>query len=124
MDSMSSSTKKIDFDKLELPKNKTRADYLVVAAGEQAFCWVAVLELKKGALNANQVAKQLQAGALDAEKIVHPKAAFEFRPIAVCGSVSEHQKRNLRKKLIMFRGKKEIIRWMKCGKRLVDVLDS
>jgi len=116
----------VDFDKPGSPleTDTTRCDYLLVAEGEHACGWVAVLELKRGRLHADHVVRQLQAGASAAEKLIPSDAAFRFRPIAVSGSTSKHERAKLkdRSSMIVLRGSKEPVRMMSCGAPLVKVL--
>ncbi len=116
----------IDFDKPGSPlaTNATRCDYLLVAEGQHARGWVAVLELKRGRLHADHVVRQLQAGASAAENLVPPGAAPSFRPIAVSGSASKHERAKLknRSNMIVLRGNREAVRLMSCGAPLVQAL--
>ncbi len=116
----------VDFDKPSslLSEGETRCDYLLVAEGEDAQGWVAVLELKQGQLHANQVVRQLRAGASAAEKIIPSGHAIRFRPIAVSGRSSKHERAQLRNQLIRFHEHKELVRMMACGDRLMTVLDQ
>ncbi len=117
----------VDFDKPGLPlgEGETRCDYLFFANGERCAGWIAPLELKKGSLDANEVAKQLQAGAKFAEKCVSRKQNVTFRPIvALAGSTRKIQIKKLRedKNKVRFHSHVEAIRRMKCGTPLKNVL--
>ena len=119
----------VDFDKPGSPlgKSETRCDYLFVANGERCAGWIASLELKKGSLDANEVAKQLQAGAKFAEdatkEFFSRKQNVTFRPIvALAGSTRKSQRERLKKNKVEFYGHVEVIRRMKCGASLKNVL--
>ena len=118
----------VDFDRPGSPlsTDATRCDYLLVAEGEQARGWVAVLELKRGRLHADQVVRQLRAGAIAAEKLVPADEAFNFRPIAASGSTPKHERTKLRdkSKMVALHGIKEPVRLMSCGAPLVQALRS
>ena len=116
----------VDFDKSGSPleRHATRCDYLLVAEGEHACGWVAVLELKRGRLHADQVVRQLRAGARAAEKVVPAGEAVRFRPIAASGRTPIYERRKLRDRscMIALHGKKEPVRLMSCGARLITAL--
>lgn len=118
----------VDFDKPGSPlaQDATRCDYLVIAEGQQSFGWVAPLELKRGQLHADQVVRQLQAGASAAEKLVPKDEPIKFRPVAASGSASKHERNRLRnqKSRIRFHGHAEPIRLMSCCAPLVQALGS
>ena len=59
---------------------------------------IAVLELKRGQLNAREVVSQLRAGAKAAEKLVPEGHAIRFRPVAVTGQTSKYERNQLRKR--------------------------
>ena len=116
----------VDFDKPGSPlaADATRCDYLLVAEGEHARGWVAVLELKRGRLHADHVVRQLRAGASATEKLVPRGEAFRFRPMAASGSTPKYERTKLRdkSKMIALHGVKEPVRLMSCGARLVTAL--
>lgn len=116
----------VDFDKPGSPlaADATRCDYLLVAEGEHAHGWVAVLELKRGRLHAEQVVRQLRAGASAAEKLAPPSEAIRFRPIAASSSTPKHERTKLRNRTnaVRFHGHVEPVRLMSCGAKLVMAL--
>ncbi len=116
----------IDFDKRgsPLPPNVTRCDYLLVAEVENTPPLVAVLELKRGKLHADQIVRQLRAGASAAEKLVPQNQAVRFRPIAASGSAPKHERTKLRDKAnrIKLHEQNERVRLMSCGARLAATL--
>ena len=118
----------VDFDKPGSPlaQEATRCDYLLVAKGQQEFEWVAPLELKRGQLRADQVVRQLRAGASAAEKLVPEGEPVKFRPVAASGSASKHERKRLKDKgnMIRFHGHVEPVRLMSCGAPLVRALGS
>ena len=116
----------IDFDKPGSPlkPDKKRCDYLLIATEEQKQDLIAVLELKRGQLNAREVVSQLRAGAKAAEKLVPEGHAIRFRPVAVTGQTSKYERNQLRKKSnhITFHEHQEISRWISCGNSLKKAL--
>ena len=117
----------VDFDKPESPlgQNDYRCDYLVILEDqEKGIAWTVPLELKKGQLHANEVIRQLRAGAKAAEKIVPKVEPIEFRPVAATGSMSIHERNILRavRSKIRFRGQKEYVRRIECGDQLITAL--
>ena len=118
----------VDFDKPGSPlaANATRCDYLLIAEGEHADGWVVVIELKGGRLDADEIVRQLRAGASAAERFVHQGEAFRFRPVAASGSVPKYERTKLRDKanMIGFHGHEERVRLMHCGDRLAMALRS
>ena len=109
----------VDCDKRGAPvaADAGRCDYLVVAEGESAPGWVAVIELKRGGLHANQVASQLRAGASVAEKLVPRDGELRFRPVVASGKTSKYELQKLKAKRnrIPFHGRCEPVRWVRCG---------
>ena len=119
MTDMPASRVVVDFDKPGSPlaTDTTRCDYLLVAEDKQHACrWVAVLELKRGQLRADQVVRQLRAGASAAANLVPPGEAFRFRPVAACGSFPKYERQRLkdRSNIIVLHGEK--------GARPIDVV--
>ncbi len=118
----------MDFDKPSSPltPNRTRCDYLMVADGKNAQSWIVVLELKRGKLYADQVARQLQAGASAAEDFVNSSDAirFRFRPIAVFGNTNKYERHRLKRKSIKFHKREEKIRTLSCGQKLTSALNQ
>ena len=114
----------IDLDKPGSPaaSNAKCCDYLVFVEDQHGVVWVAPLELKRGKLHADQVARQLQSGAKVAENRIAQSAAVTFRPVAVTGSASIHERNTLKKNRVKFHGRLEPIRLMKCGTSLAQVL--
>lgn len=116
----------IDFDKPGSPlaPTATRCDYLVIAEDQHNAKWVAPLELKRGSLHANEVTKQLQAGANAAESFVANDEAVRFRPVAASGRVSKHERTKLKenRNMIRFHGRREPIRLISCGSQLIQIL--
>ena len=89
----------IDFDKPGSPlgEGETRCDYLFVANGEKCVGWIAPLELKKGRLKADKVARQLQAGAKKvAEELVSQNQKVEFCPTVAFGNTHKIEIKMLR----------------------------
>ena len=116
----------VDFDKPGSPlaADAVRCDYLLVAEGKHGHGCVAVLEVKRGRLHADQVVRQLRAGASAAEKIVPRGKALRFRPVAVSGRAPKHERTKLKNKAnaIEFHGRREPVRLMSCEARLATAL--
>lgn len=127
MTSMPASRLVVDFDKPGSPlaTGAIRCDYFLVAEDKQHACkWVAVLELKRGQPRADLVVRQLRADASAAAKVVPRSAKCRFRPIAVPSSAPKHERHTLKNKsnMIALHGRKEPVRLMSCGDRLVTAL--
>ena len=116
----------VDLDKPGSPlaSNATRCDYLVIAEDQQDIGLVALLELKRGQLHADEVVRQLQAGADAAEKLITQDEEVRFRPIAASNRVSKHERTRLKRvrSMVRFHGRKEPIRLMSCGAPLSQEL--
>ena len=116
----------LDFDQPTAPGDpaKGRCDFLLVASNFEDKDWIAPIECKKGALDASRVVRQLRAGAAVAGTIVPTECDFEFRPIAAIGSVPKAERLRLRRpqNVIECRGRRESVRLIKCGGRLVTAL--
>ena len=111
----------MDCPELPIATNETRCDYLFIGNEN----WVAPLELKRGRVDAGEVAAQLRAGAAFAERIVPSGADVRFRPVVGYGgklprSQSEALKRKGAK--VRFRGKEYEVRAIRCGRQLAQVL--
>ena len=117
----------VDFDKQAAPVrgDGRKCDYLFVAEGGHGQAdWVAPLELKRGALRASEIVRQLRAGAEAAERLVPGDLQPAFRPVAACRSIHKLERAALRERrnLIAFRGRMEAVRLIKCGDRLIKAL--
>lgn len=117
----------VDLDKPGSPLeiDEKRCDYFLFAEDKHECRWVVVLELKHGKLRLNKAVRQLRAGASAAESLIPQDEEFRFRPVAATGSVRKDQRRQLKNNsnMIELHGKKEPIRLMACGERLVMVLN-
>lgn len=116
----------IDFDKPGSPlgPDSSRCDFLFIAEGDNAIGWVAPLELKRGRLHANEVVRQLRAGASVAEELIARGTPVAFRPIAASRGISKAERNLLRQKNneIGFHGRREAVRLLSCGEQLVRAL--
>lgn len=116
----------IDFDKADsrVDQNEIRCDYMFIADSQDHDGWVVPIELKKGALHATKVHRQLSAGAVVAEKMVPHCANIKFRPTAAFGSIhiAERNKLKQRNFTVKYRGAYEPIRLLKCGASLSGAL--
>lgn len=116
----------IDFDKSGSPlaQDATRCDFLIIAKNQPSSGWVVPIELKRGQLKASQVVRQLQAGTSAAERLVLGSEPIKFRPVAVSGSISKHERMRLRENQsrIRFHEHREPIRLITCGDPLNQAL--
>ena len=115
----------VDCKELDLPKDGSRCDFVYVGCrGKQD--WLAVIELKGGAVEARDVWKQAQACASYAERVLLERdEKVQFQPVvAYAGKVHGSQVSALRKKLfqVKFRGDSYGIKLLRCGKQLTDAL--
>ena len=102
-----------------------RCDYLFIAEDGAGAGWVAPMELTTGPVDADKFARQLQAGASAAERVVRRSESVRFRPVAVYGGGSHiAQRRKLQRndRKVSFHGVREPIRLMKCGAPLAGQL--
>lgn len=104
--------------------HQVRCDYLFIADGQGHDGWVVPMELKRGALDAEKVHRQLTAGAALADKIVPRRENIRFRPTAAYGSIRIEDRNKLKRARysIKFRGQDEPIRLLKCGTPLKSIL--
>ncbi len=116
----------VDFDKPGSPlgSNQTRCDYLFIAEGNEGSGWVVLLELKKGRLHADEVVRQLKAGARVAERLAPSDNQVRFRPVAVAGNAPKAERNRLKAKKgrIQFHGCAETVRLISCGDALTKAL--
>ena len=116
----------LDEDGSPLGPQDRRCDYLFFAdADDGGDGWVATLELKRGRFHSGQFARQLQAGAAAAERIVPGNVAVRFRPVAVYGggvTKAERLRWQRQPSRVRFRGKHELLRRMTCGQELANQL--
>ncbi len=103
----------------------TRCDYVFIAEDGAGAGWMVPLELTTGPVDADKFARQLQAGASAAERVVPRSESVRFRPVAVYGGGSHiAQRRKLQRndRKVSFHGVREPIRLMKCGAPLAGQL--
>ena len=116
----------IDLDKEGSPfaRQDSRCDFLFVSENQDGPCIFSPLELKKGALDAGKVVKQLQAGADLLEN--HPTFSgnAKLATVAVSGKNTKAQLSRIAKSKyqIRFKGGLVKISHMKCGNELADTL--
>ncbi len=114
----------IDMDHSSSPPAKgARCDYLFVGAVDTKAnaLHVVPLELKSSSFKADGVKKQLEGGAIVANKVV-PKGECEFVPVVAYKRAARWQIKSLAQHPVSFRGKEYLIKVMKCGTGLVEVL--
>lgn len=118
----------IDFDSAGSPlnENQVRCDYLFIADSQDHDGWVVPIELKKGALNAKEVHRQLSTGAVVSKKKEPHYANVKFRPTAALGSIhiAERNKLKQQRFAVKYRGVYEPIRLLKCGSDLGGALNG
>lgn len=119
----------IDFDKPGSPlgKRQVRCEYLFVADRAGGGGWVVPMEFKSSRMKVSKVAKQLQAGAGAAEKLVPKERRMTLCPVAVLHEgINKWQRQDLRRpdNAVQFRGCREPVRVLLCGALLTDVLNS
>ncbi len=116
----------LDCEDLNLPSDQTLCDYIFLGAKERDTDkdWVVPMELKKGNVDISEVAKQLQGGANVADQIISHDASMSFIPVVASGNFSKHEQRQLRNRSnnVRFRGRSAIIRRIRCGDSLTQVL--
>ena len=115
----------MDCDKLPIGQNEKRCDYIFIGGSDGI--WLVPMELKKGALGASEVKKQLQAGAQFAEKIILKNEQILFLPIAVFGRKAHPTElRKLRQPAnrIRFRNQRFSIQLLKCGRHLFEAINK
>ena len=114
----------IDLDCHELGiTNETRCDYLVVFE-EDSTTYVVPIELKGGGIgNVSHVIEQLECGTELAARCLSQGDVSRFIPVLVHKKgIHKHDLNSLRKKKITLHNHKEMIRTVKCGKKLADVI--
>ena len=118
----------VDFDKPGSPlgSHQTRCDYLFFAEDAEGLGWVAPLELKRGRLHADEVVRQLQAGACAAEELVSSNEPVTFRPVAASGRKSKAERNKLKSKgsRVWFHGRAKAVKLISCGAPLAGALGA
>ena len=117
----------IDMNRDDSPvdQNQTHCDFLFVGSlSGQNEEWVVPIELKRGAIGATEARDQLQAGADAADQLVPRELDFRFLPLAVSGRLAQAERAQLRKNShkIRFRGRRVLIKRVRCSSRLADTL--
>ena len=116
----------IDLDRCEelVSKNNTRCDYIIICEfnGDN---WIVPLELKSGKASGSKIVAQLRAGASIAENLVPSSAKVRFRPVAAC-KLSKYERLVVRKvaNKVKFRQKREFIKRINCGCKLIQALKA
>lgn len=113
----------VDLDRCEVlvPRDAIRCDYILICklSGDD---FVVPLELTTGKKRASKIVGQLQAGASIAEGIVCNGVSVKFRPVFAHRGIKIHEMKTLRTKRVKFGQKSEIVRLIRCGSKLADVL--
>lgn len=116
----------IDFDSTysPIPQQQSKCDYLYVDESN-SMNHVVPLELKSGDVpSVSQVSKQLQAGANFCQSHLSTNFDVNFIPVLVSGTLHKSKRLKLRKHTITFNQRLFKIRWLKCGNKLIDVLNT
>lgn len=115
----------VDLDKPSSPlsRSDTRCDYLVFAEEPGQRALFVPLELKKGRLRPSRVVAQLRAGTNAAVEAVGSRSVH-FLPVAAVGSSHRANLTTLKKyaNRVSFGNQRKTVRVMRCGGKLVDVL--
>ncbi len=113
----------IDMDHEKAPmgrQGEKKCDYIFIG---EVGAWVSPLELKRGKLRASEVVRQLQAGAVVAERFVPLAAKTEFCPIAAYGGGAHRNEITaLRNSSVRFRSKETSIVLVRCNTSLMGAL--
>lgn len=117
----------IDMDHSCSPAAGARCDYLFIgtANAKKVDLDIVALELKSSGFKAASVSKQLAGGAKAAAKVV-PKVRCRFVPVVAHAGARGWQIRELAKPKhhVRFRGKQYLIRTLRCGDGLSEVLQA
>ena len=103
-------------------KHKKRCDYVFIGQTD-ATIYVALIELKSGRVDsATDVTQQLQGGADHmAATLLPSNVACQFRPILAYRKMQKEILKQLRGKTVRLHGRKEPIKLVHCGSKLIDV---
>ena len=117
----------MNHDDSPIDRNQTHCDFLFVGSlSGKTEEWIVPIELKRGAIGADEARDQLQAGA-DAADCLAPNELSpepEFLPLAVSGRLAQAERAQLRKSshMIRFRGRRVLVERARCGSQLADIL--
>lgn len=114
----------MDCKQLDLRKYRSRCDCVFVGYHGEAD-WVAPVELKRGAVEASEVGRQVQAGATFAERnLLCSGEKVRFRPVVAFGRVHRSQTLELKKERykVKFQNESYEIMLIRKGKPLADAL--
>lgn len=115
----------IDMDAEGAPveEEQKKCDFLFL--GGESEVWACPIEIKAGNLRNLHFLSQLQAGARVVEELVPETQGCRFRPLLLHGKgVHRGVVNRLRRSHVEFRGKKQGFKVIRCGKKLIEVLDS
>ena len=114
----------MDCDSLRIPTGGRRCDYLFVGE-ERGTVRVAPIELKSGGVKASVVLEQLAGGVEAADSWLPPGARFLLIPVLAHGKkIHRNDLRQLRSRGMELRGQRKKVELVKCGERLVRVLEG
>lgn len=85
---------------------------------------VAPIEVKDGEPNINRARGQLQAGAGAADKLAPSDLDIDFRPVLVSRPLRRQKRFELRRAVVLFRGRQETVRHVECGNPLTEALGA
>jgi hypothetical protein len=112
----------IDLDATGSPlrPTQTKCDFLFFADPNV----VVSIEIKDGAPNVAGVTTQLQAGARAADALAPRGLETSFRPVLVSRPLRRQKRFELRRAVVLFRGRQETVRHVECGNPLTEALGA
>ena len=110
----------IDLDATGSPLRPTQAkcDFLFFADPNVVMS----IEIKDSAPNVAGATTQLQAGARAAEALAPRGLETSFRPVLVSRPLRRQKRFELRRAVVLFRGRQETVRHVECGHPLTQAL--
>lgn len=111
----------VDVDRLEVPPQMARCDYLFVSER----LTVVPIELKRGKVEAADARRQLQAGAdLASRDLIPPDVETTLKPVVFSRAIDKAQRALLRQSgyRVRYRGGRYEIDVASCGSSLADAL--
>ena len=110
----------LDADGSPLGLASVRCDYLFFADPNL----VAPIEIKNSEPNVVRAARQLQAGADAADRLLPRGREIVCRPVLVSKNLRRQKQNELRQAVVRFRGRKEKVRRIACGDPLTEAFGT
>lgn len=112
----------IDLDATGSPLRPTQAkcDFLFFADPNVVMS----IEIKDSVPNVAGATTQLQAGARAAEALAPRDLETSFRPVLVSRPLRRQKRFELRRAVVLFRGRQETVRHIECGNPLTEALGA